>query len=344
MSKGSRGRKTTLMWLAMAGACVLASWGIVQAGGKPKPPPPAVDTGMIYYTSQGAIWSMLPDGSQKTDLVPLMAERPDASAAVHDGCRWFIGTMKVASDHYYVDGHPRIEVVAQSDDGRVIQLTDVSDPYTQVIGAQWATHNGLADGKASFVKLHAWWNEQGWWNWEVGGLYVIEIGWTETGEPVALTEPAEVLPVIAVPSGPYGWSYDWSPDGEHLVRQSGETIFIDDSTTPLCSGWGVKWSPVRPDGGTLVAFGVGIWGNEIHTIRPDGTGEATIVSVSNQQSVDSVIWSPHGTYLVYDASKYAKIGISKPTHDTYRAAATGGSSTNLTGDISGGAGPIGWRE
>jgi uncharacterized membrane protein len=34
-----RGKKT-LVWLALAGACVLASWGIVQAGGKPKPPPP----------------------------------------------------------------------------------------------------------------------------------------------------------------------------------------------------------------------------------------------------------------------------------------------------------------
>jgi uncharacterized membrane protein len=45
-------RKRTLVWLALAGACVLASWGIVQAGGKPKPPPPPPPPPGPAYTLQ----------------------------------------------------------------------------------------------------------------------------------------------------------------------------------------------------------------------------------------------------------------------------------------------------
>jgi hypothetical protein len=247
--------------------------------------------------------------------------------------------MRVSSDPYYLDGRPRVEVVAQSEDGRVVQLTELTEPDTKVASARWATRDGVADGKLSFVEMS--YSAPGW---TAGGLYAIEIGWTEAGEPVAMTEPAEVVPVVGVPSGSYGWSYDWSPDGEHLLRQSGDLVYIDDSATPLCSGWGPKWSPVRPDGSTLIAFGVDIWGGEIHTIRPDGSGETSIVSVSNQQTVDCLAWSPHGTYLVYDVSKTAKIGISQSTRDVFRVGAQGGGSTNLTGDVSGGVGSFGWRD
>jgi len=346
----STNRKINLAVL-MAATVLLAvlAGSPAQAGSKPKPPP-GLDTGKVYYETydygnpHGAIWSMLPDGSQKTYLVPSAVGDPHASAALHGGSRWFIGTMEVAPEPYYVDGHPRVEVVAQSEDGRVVQLTDMTDPYTKIsVATSWAMHEGVADGKASFVKLNASWDEQGWWNWDVGGLYVIEIGWTEAGEPMPLTEPAEVLPVAGIPGQGAGVSYDWSPDGGRVVRHSGGMIYIDDSTVPLCSGWGPKWSPVRSDGSTLIAFHVGGWGGSIHTIRPDGSGETSIVTSSSQQVTHPVAWSPHGTYLVYTVVRNPKPMITQSTHDVYRVSAEGGSTSNLTNDVGEHCDSVGWR-
>jgi len=330
----------TVLLATLAGSAVLA-------GSKPKPPS-GLDTGKVYYAvlqhgsnPDRAIWSMLPDGSQKTYLVHVFDQSAtpgmlDASAALHGGCRWFIGAMVVAPEPYYVDGTPRVEVVAQSEDGRWVQLTDIADPNMKISVARWATHDGVADGKVSFVKLSV----SGGGNYDPVGIDIIAIGWTDAGEPEALTEPAEVLPLAGDP----GWLYDWSPDGDHVVHESGGMLYVDDSTTSLCSGGGPKWSPVRSDGSSLIAFGVGGWGGEIHTIRPDGSGETSIVKVSNNQTLQGIAWSPHGTYLVYTVHKDPKIMISVPTNDVYRVRAEGGSTSSLTNDVSEHCYSVGWRE
>jgi hypothetical protein len=189
----------------------------------------------------------------------------------------------------------RCELFAVREDGQIeVQLTD--DPNVQPWRPgepgralwNWATHDGVVDGKVSYVAQR--WGKDGGEDVVVErGLFAAEIEWDEWGEPYATTDNT-MLPVI-LPLEPevLEINYDWSPDGTQIVYSilgSADGIRVADAYGEpnewLCGGGRPRWSPVLDDGTTLIVFG---GGREIRTISPDGGPATTIVALRKNFSV-----------------------------------------------------------
>jgi hypothetical protein len=238
------------MWRCALVVLAIVAGADLMAAPKPKPPPAPVDTGTIYYRADNfEVWSMKPDGTNKTKL----AVKGTPSQALHDNERWFLTVEPVAGT--YPDEAVRHELFATNRTGDIsVQLTDAAwtDEYGKSYlvefdnanGAfahqvsswmiMWAADGGAADGKASFLG----------WTWDVTdsehpvvvdwGIYVVTLDaddWAaieaDSGDwvpktPVLLDDvriiDGEELPL---PEGerPYSMNvpYDWSPDGAKIV-------------------------------------------------------------------------------------------------------------------------------
>jgi hypothetical protein len=236
------------MWRwAVAVLAIVAGADLMAA---PKPPPVPVDTGTIYYRALNfEVWSMKPDGTNKTKL----AVKGTPSQALHGGERWFLTVEPVEGT--CPDDESCHELFATNQAGDIpMQLTDSAwtdgdgDSYLvefdNVNGSfefqvsswmtMWAADGGAADGKASFPG----------WTWDVTdpdhpvvvdwGIYVVTLDaddWAaiEAGAsdwvpkiPVLLDDvrliDGEELP-LAEGERPYSMNvrYDWSPDGAKIV-------------------------------------------------------------------------------------------------------------------------------
>jgi hypothetical protein len=247
---------------------------------------------------------------------------------------------------YVLKTHRR-ELFAVREDGLIeVQLTD--DPNVQFGAPSWATHDGIVDGKVSYLGQR--------WGKDVEdkdvvverGLFAVEIEWID-GTPYATTNPT-VLPVT-LPMSPdsFGIPYDWSPDGNWIVY-SGDGIWvadanIEDEGTLLSGGSGPRWSPVLEDGSTLIAFRAG---KEIRTISPGGGPTTTVVTAGKNRTIrgDTLYWSPNGTHLVYTQvhSKACRACQYNDSYDIYRVGADGSDPTNLTNDLQENAFTAGWRD
>jgi len=281
-----------------------------------------VDTGTVYFWlfgNQNRMWTMNPDGTSKTALPSVIPWRSVPSRAMHGGHRWFL---------YAAD-----DVFAVRDDGTgVVQLTTQANLTSSSV--QWAPGDAsiswIADGGVAGQE----------------GVFVADTVFDGSGHLTGLdAQPSQAAVPLAGAA-----SHDWAPDGDRLVvGDTSWALWIASLSSGAASHLATAapaGSPVWSPDGTLIAYQEGA--SKIHTIATDGTGDRTIVSVKgpSSQSVGDMAWSPNGTHLVYYKAGSA---IRDERTDVYRATSSGGSKTNLTGDLdtramSGTpAYPLGWR-
>lgn len=254
----------------------------------------------------------------------------------------------------YVEKTQRHELFAVSEDGLIeVQLTDDPNVQPWKPGApsralpSWATHDGVVDGKVSYLGQR--WDKDGEEDVVVErGLFAAEIEWID-GTPYATTDTT-VLPV-SLPLEPEVLEipYDWSPDGTQIVYSAGGVwvadVYVESPGYPLCGGYRPLWSPELDDvGSTLIAFTVA--GKEIRTISPAGSSLTTVVALGKNRTIwGGMDWSPNGTHLIYTLlHSKGCIGCQyNDSYDIYRVGADGSDSTNLTKDLQEEAFSMGWR-
>jgi hypothetical protein len=359
-----RKTKRSFLIVLMAAAVLASGFAVTAWAKKPDKPPGGgggpVGTGTIYYSSDGYVRSMNPDGSGET-LLFAWGEYSigDASMLRHpaEAERCFLTIMPIEGETY-PDGLQRHEVFAVSESRVEVQLTD--DPGVQIWspngyprpGLRWAADGGLADGKVTYFAQR--WGKDAENNDIVveSGLFVVEVDWDEQGLPYYLSTPLK-LPV-SMPLGDHPPYYNWSPDGTQIVYSAGGVWLVDDSSNGpgirLCDGYGARWSPVLADGTSLIAFQLGSWGSaEIRTISPDGSSETTIVTVGKNRTIwsgNGIFWSPEGTHLIYTLiqSKGCAACQYNDSYDVYRVEADGSNATNLTKDVQENCFSVNWRD
>jgi hypothetical protein len=81
------------------------------------------------------------------------------------------------------------------------------------------------------------------------------------------------------------------------------------------------------------------------SVQANGTGAKLLVKSGTTYSVGAPRWSPTGSHFVYE--RWSSFNHPPPAFvdiDVYRAAASGKSPTNLTGDLTAQvASPVEWR-
>jgi hypothetical protein len=258
---------------------------------------------------------------------------------------------------FFVHKTQRHEIFAVREDGQSeVQLTyDTSlQPWTpgnpDDALPSWAMHEGVVDGKISYLAQRWGKDDQ---NEDVvleRGLFAVEINWDESGQPDATTNPT-ILPVtLPLEIGVYELiPYDWSPDGTWIVYAADGIRVANAYEEPnewLCDGWTPIWSPVLEDGSTLIAFRIGSWGEaQIRTISPGGGSETTILTLdkSNLMISGGLNWSPNGTHLIYTQIQ-SKGPFYNDAYDIYRVGADGSDSKNLTKSLQEYVFSMDWRD
>jgi Tol biopolymer transport system component len=185
------------------------------------------------------------------------------------------------------------------------------------------------------------------------GVYTATLGFDANGNATGLDTPPAFLLSVGIteyiegegfyPDATYGVSF--SPDMtklavDHLETGLGWRIF-DPTTgvqTTIVTGFAdaPAWSP---DGGKL-AFRVRGAADRIDVVSANGSGRITPFKAARNDYLDAPQWSPDSAHLVFDV--YSE-RTWPPTFDIYRVPATGGGAINLTKDIGGEVGLLGWR-
>ncbi len=275
----------------------------------------SVDTGTVYFRTQGLTWTMNPDGSGKAALPAGAAGEP--SHDLHGGRRWFL----------YRSG----EIFAVRDDGAgAVQLT-TSAGLTPPLSIRWAPDDSaiswVGDGGAG-----------------QRGVYTAATVFDGVGKLTGLaSQPAS--PAVSLSGAE---AHDWAPDGVRVVMgDASGALWIASVATGAATrlptpkpARGPVWSP---DGSRIAYADGSVW-----TIAPDGSGAKEILKKHSGPAnyVGSPGWSPAGTHLV--CQKGGSI-LGDDRHDVYRATSTGSGATSLTDDLdtrsqSGSpAEPVGWR-
>jgi hypothetical protein len=315
--------------MALAVLAVALSGGVAKAGkpGGRGPIPP--ETGTIYFSSNGARWSMNPDGSGKTALPASVFGVP--SNQRHGGAHWFL----------YYNG----QIHAIREDGSSdVQL------WSQTTGSTGAPGWGRDDSFVSFF-------------WGTAGdgyrLYRIAIAFDANGVPSAAGGPIAV-PGIVNQYGNGFFPHTWSPTGDRVAWFASDSLNVTTvatgATTSIASetgyaGGGLAWSP----DGARILFGTGV---EIHTIDPSGANRRKILSGTygrgNNVHLVATDWSPDSAAIVYRRDVYELVryrdyrgrwenDYDLVDADVYRASADGSATENLTSELSSLASPIAWR-
>lgn len=327
----------------------------------PKPPPTPLDTGTIYFYSSdsgaGGLYSMNPDGSGKTSLLPWHDYRStEPSKARHNGSRWF---LTVALDENGTSG----ELFAVNEDGSVVVQVTARPQNVQLyrpdgslmyVGPRWVTRTDatgslVVDGRISCLGLDTATGEL--------GIYAVDIDPDALGPYFTAAASSRVRPDINLllsPDVSHTGGYDWSPDGNWIVydlaQEDGGIVVAEAAgqsqpTLVAQDGWYPRWSPVRADGTTRIAFfaGGGSAGR-LDSVNPYATDRKTIITPISDKSwvMGQVRWSPHGSHIIYDVLTYKKyMSLSNAQWSTYRATADGAEPTCLTGTLVS-AHPLGW--
>lgn len=339
--------------LAAVALLVLAA-NPASAKKPPKPPPDPVDSGVVYIKLDGDLYTMEPDGDDKTSVG--ISGKP--SAVPHGGERWFLQVQEIDGEQY-PSGDPRHEVFAVTASGKSVQVTDDESveplmPWGEdgYLKLRWATDNQTADGKISYVGRR--WTETG--AVEDVGLYVatIDLGDWSNHTPQSPSYLAVDTHVFDDPD--YGEfaniPLNWSPDGTQLVYhkaggpQVGWTglVRVDaDGTNKVQLTYAPShdhsWSP---KGDRIMA----VIDGDIITLKTDGTDLATVIedpadSRRTEETVSVPCWSPNATHIVYIRGT---LNLRKLTFqsDIYRAKLDGSGATNLTADTNAAVGIAGW--
>ncbi len=268
-------------------------------GGGPEP------TGTIFFKyydgTDYSVWTMNADGSSKTKQILLGTGVQSLSRLQHGGHYWYAGFAAV--DGMYPDGFQRYELFAVRDDNSSrVQLTNdatlsISQDWTQPV---WSpddeTISWVAKRFTDDTVTEA-------------GIYTAETTFDGNGDLTSIGTVSLLWECdLWYSSGndmyhPIIGNFDWSPDSTKLVIQKLEETsnlcIVDlsaETETFLTPGYTPKWSP----DGSKIAYHDAY---DINTINIDGSGEKTIVAVSDskgwQYSTRDVRWSPDGNFLSY---------------------------------------------
>lgn len=168
------------------------------------------------------------------------------------------------------------------------------------------------------------------------------------------------LPLPLITTYPGNLGYSWSPGGQALIFRTYEDPSTPATEAGLWRGdfaggeWTVgstalhdsgkhpRWSRTGDGSKDRVIF----FYSDILSMTPDGTDLRTvIVKPANTRKLTKRLshphWSPKATHIVYMLSALTTSATGDV--DVYRAAADGSGQTNLTGDTSDNAWPLGWR-
>lgn len=137
--------------------------------------------------------------------------------------------------------------------------------------------------------------------------------------------------ITQITSGAYadGQSLTWSPDGTKLAYcdRSRLTVMNADGTDPVTfpvGGLEAAWSP----DGARIAYSSS--DGLISTIKPDGTGNAHLVSIPGH-TLHHPRWSPDGTQIAFWAFTFSAFNSDPPGAHVYTANADGTNPTNISG-------------
>ena len=254
------------------------------------------------------IWTIEPDGTDKTKENLIVSGVQSLSWEMHNGHYWYVGLITITGETY-PDGLPRQELYAIRDDNTMgFQMTDDEDmafsPTDQGEQLLWVP------GDVYLSWVGKVWTDLGGGTYTCDGygIYRAEVQYDNDGDVSGLGDPDFVYDTGSYYDEyddvdyPNVHGYDWSPDGDEIAIQMHDNyIYIDsidgDSPTQLVSGFGPKWSP----DGTRIAFERS---KEILVIDVDGTDETSLEKVSNTRittvrGVWGYEWSPDGKYVVY---------------------------------------------
>lgn len=221
--------------------------------------------------------SWAPDGSRLLYLLlddegangPLMSVLPDGSGAVMLGddvahFEWSPDSTRVLyTTDDQMGGEPGAYVVAADGTGQVDLVAALADS-AGVTGLARLFENDVA------------------------------AAWSPDGARIAIAGdwPHAVL------STPYGNIYMMDPDGTNVTQIAGAT----DSAGPYYRASGIEWAP----DGSRVAFYVTLRSNDpatLHTMLPDGTGEATTDAAGYRLSG----WSADSRHVAFTASRSLRV-------------------------------------
>ncbi|MBN2508555.1 MAG: hypothetical protein JXQ71_17895 [Verrucomicrobia bacterium] len=329
-----------------------------------KPPPAAVDAGIIFFSTDTQVLCMNPDGSAKTVLLGRSLPEAEVSRAQHGGQWWFL-VMAEISGQVYPDGRCRQEFFAVSARGDWVQLTDdpAIQPNTDIAGPacpRWTVRDGIVDGRVTFVGRR--WIQDAGASW-VGeaGVYAVDVDPALLG-PGFVPQSPHCLPVVlpweeifASEDMPdFGFATvvmgcDWSPEGNRLVYALNDgRLFVgwadgsfpDQALFSAVAAQYPRWSPVQSSGRSQILFSGP--SSTIQRINEDGSDWITVIPAPRKPNLgpDPARWSPSGTYIVYEVLTLDKKGQPVGTA-VYRIAASGGKPVNLTSGIAL-ATPLGW--
>jgi len=361
--------------MALGALAILLILGAGRAGakgGKPGAPPAPADTGTIYsmvYDGDPVLYSMNPDGSDRTALGVQGWDPSEPSTAVHGGLRWFLQFRPVGSATY-PNGIARRELFAASEDGSfVYQLTDDADLEPSSLDGnewyraepRWAADGSVTDAKVSYLAQRWAQDVNGDWYVAEWGLYVLGID----ADDLASHDPSSPtwIPVVFDRAGEggtrlYAQGYDWAPDGTSFVyKRRGENEGFWRADHDAVSGtwstvylldddvWNPRWSP---SGARLVfttRFLNGSGGVEISidSMDPyDPSDRITLIeppgsSRSVGRTARLPFWSPHETNIAYQLEEW-QFKQHRIDYYVYRATADGTDGTKLAPGML-----LGWR-
>jgi Tol biopolymer transport system component len=207
---------------------------------------------------------------------------------------------------------------------------------------------GIDDGYISWIAKR-WVETDTGWTLGKCGIWKQSIAFDTNGDVTGLTgTPSLVWESTyrySQSSGIY-WplitaGHDWSPDGTKIAFDSSWTdieIHVGDTTTgtetDIADGCYPRWSP----DGNMIAFMIGGSSVQLKVIKPDGTGEKTLVQATHKgdwiNHLDTFSWSPDSTFLSYDLWKTTlRRGSVVYRGDIFYIGADGSGNTCVSKDL-----------
>ncbi len=356
-------RKWPAQALALAlvlGAVLLLGPSVASAKkpvSPPPVPPPALDTGTIYYVQGGGLREIQSDGTGDAALPASILYWAEPSEDLHEG-RWFLQVQALEDADYpapdEVTAIPRYELFAvhasgspivQLTDGKIDDLTYI-EPNQNTTGyvgetdcvVRWADEDTIVSYTAVLTTYDADTKER---TVQDGGIYALAI------DPDALADhtatamsgyPLLSLDLNATEVRVLAKSYDWKPDGSAIVYPNHHDVperlgvwiaYASDGFTEqtllMDEGTHLRWSA---DGSWIVHRDP----DGIRSIRTDGTDSGLLVAdpADTPQETISVTWpswSPSGTHVAY---WHMKVNLRKSRiTNTVRIVAADGSDDGV---------------